>query len=70
MVYPEEKERMQYRLNKNTNDGVFYMDWHTFTKKFNHLFSICEINDEANYVYLPMTVQDRTPVYLEVETDG
>jgi hypothetical protein len=40
-VYPEEKERMQYRYNKSDNDGVFYMDWDEFTKKFDHLFSIC-----------------------------
>lgn len=27
LVYPEEKERMQFRYNKNSKDGVFYMDW-------------------------------------------
>ena len=40
-VSPEEKERMQFRFNKDPNDGVFYMDWETFTQKFDHLFSIC-----------------------------
>ena len=61
---------MQYRLNKGPNDGVFYMNWEMFTKKFSHIFSICEINDEANYTYLPLEVTDRKPVYFEIDTDG
>lgn len=59
LVYPEEKERMQFRYNKNGNDGVFYMDWDDFIHKFDHLFSICEINDNANYIYYHLNAKDR-----------
>ena len=61
---------MQYRFNKNDQDGVFYMDWEDFTKKFDNLFSICQINDTANYSYLQLTAQDRKPIYMEIQTNG
>ncbi len=69
-VYPAEKQRMQFRYNKGENDGVFYMDWKDYVEKFDHLFSICEIHDNANYVYYDLTAKDRLPIYLQVMTDG
>jgi hypothetical protein len=46
------------------------MDWETFVVKFNYMFSICEINDDSNYVYTSMVVGRSQPKYLEMQTDG
>lgn len=61
---------MQYNLNNNNADGVFYMDWETFVAKFNYIFSICEINDNSHYIYTSMTIDRAQVKYLEMQTDG
>lgn len=70
LVQPEEKERMQFRYNRHNQDGVFYMDWSDFIKKFDYFISICEIRDNSNYLFYQLNAKDRQPIYLEVETDG
>ena len=69
-VSPEQRDRIQFRYNKNDFDGVFYMDWQTFIVNFNHLFSVCQVNDYSNYVYSELAIKDRTPVYMQIQTDG
>jgi tellurite resistance-related uncharacterized protein len=38
--------------------------------KFNYLFSICEINDLAHYLYTELDVLQGEVKYLEVQSDG
>ena len=46
------------------------MQWQDFAQKFDHLLSICEIDDNSNYTFVEFVAQDRQPIFLEVETNG
>lgn len=64
--YVSENDKRQIGYKKNSNDGLFFIDYDTFLENFD-VIDIAQINDNASYVYKTLTDKQRKGVFFQVQ---
>lgn len=61
-----ESEKQRVRYSPNAKDGTFYMSYDDFIREFRAL-TVCEINDNASYVYKSAKDRNSEGAFFVVE---
>jgi hypothetical protein len=58
-----------WRIESDRGEGIFYVDWSTFLYFFNQV-TISQLDDNANYLYDTIKLDNDTPKYLSIALEA